>query len=63
MQSDEARRLRTAARNTPCDHPGVEAEYDLGGSTGDYSCTTCGKNFQSLEAWQRWRESQQPGGG
>jgi hypothetical protein len=46
MQMDDALRLRTAwieKGNPPCDHPHVDKEYYLGSSTGDWVCTTCGR--------------------
>jgi hypothetical protein len=65
MQLGEARQLRERVRGVPCDHPGIEKEYDRGGHAGDYSCSICGKMFFSREEWaatkqekgiESWRE-------
>jgi hypothetical protein len=37
-----------------CMHESVDKEYDLGGDTGDYACTTCGIT------WSRNREKPPP---
>ena len=45
MQSRKAAALRQAWERRgapPCPHPRLEPEYDLGASTGDYCCDTCG---------------------
>ena len=43
MQIKEAVALRKRWGNQPCNHPVLDKEYDLGISTGDYVCTTCGR--------------------
>jgi len=57
MQLDKALQLRRAWGDKPCAHPTLDKEYYLGSSTGDYVCTTCGKNFSREEA-QQHREQQ-----
>ncbi|OUC97358.1 hypothetical protein CA984_11395 [Streptosporangium minutum] len=43
MNDADLMRLRWAEQgNPPCDHPEIVKEYDLGSSTGDKRCTTCG---------------------
>ena len=45
MQLAQAAALRRdweAKGNPPCEHPGVEKEYQLVADTGDEVCTTCG---------------------
>lgn len=40
----EAKVLRMSWGNKPCEHPFLEIERDeIGTSTGDYVCTTCGQ--------------------
>ena len=43
MQMYQADEIREAWGNKPCDHPTLQPEYILGGQTGDYVCTVCGK--------------------
>ena len=55
MQMSKAKALREAWErkgNPPCAHPDLDREYDLGGNTGDYVCTTCGaaNRREALEA-------------
>ncbi len=48
MQMNDAADLRKRwerAGSPPCDHPGTEREYYLGGHTGDRVCVTCGETF------------------
>jgi hypothetical protein len=49
MQTDRARLLRQVWGDKPCSHPRIEEEYNLGYETGDYLCTTCGKEFPKSE--------------
>jgi len=52
MQYDKARELRErwqSKGNPKCSHPELDKEYYLGAQTGDYVCTTCGKNFMPDE--------------
>lgn len=43
MQRKDIRLLQEKWGDKPCDHPELEKEYELGTSTGDYVCTTCGR--------------------
>jgi hypothetical protein len=44
MTIKEAKERRKIWGNKPCNHPDVELERDdIGLSTGDYVCSTCGK--------------------
>ena len=36
-------------KSKACPHPQLEKEYILGGQTGDYICTSCGKTFSPAE--------------
>lgn len=49
MQNDKAQQLQRSWGDKPCEHKSVEKEYFLGAQTGDYVCTTCGKNFFSRQ--------------
>lgn len=49
MQNKEAKRLRIAYAGKSCDHPSIVKEYYLGAQTGDYVCTTCGKELSREE--------------
>lgn len=57
MQAKEAEELRKEWGEKPCSHDHVEREYYLGAHTGDYVCTTCGRDFTSLESVERERKS------
>jgi len=51
---NQAERLREKWGDKPCDHPEIKrAQYDLGGTTGDYVCLQCGKEFIEGEDWER----------
>lgn len=44
MKMSEAKALKMRWGNKPCDHPFLKNERDeIGTSTGDYVCTTCGE--------------------
>ena len=44
MKMSEAKELKMRWGNKPCNHPFLEIERDeIGTSTGDYVCTTCGE--------------------
>jgi len=58
MQANDAEELRKEWGEKPCSHDHVEREYYLGGHTGDYVCTTCGRDFTSMEAVEHDRKSQ-----
>ena len=58
MQLEEARKLRERMRGVPCDHAGIEKEYERGGHTGDYVCSTCGKTFFSREEWAATKQQE-----
>lgn len=49
MQIRQAAELRRTWGKKPCFHPAFDKEYDLGGQTGDYICTTCGETFMMSE--------------
>ena len=49
MQTEKATELQRKWGGKPCDHPSFDNEYYLGGSTGDYVCTTCGEVFMPDE--------------
>lgn len=54
MQASESMALMKAWEqkgNPPCDHPKIEKEYYLGSSTGDFVCTTCGRQAPKHD-WQ-----------
>ena len=52
MQMEDAKKLRKAWGNKPCDHPKLEKEYFLGSATNDYVCTQCG-----MAGWgSQWNE-------
>jgi hypothetical protein len=38
------RKYKAAFGNTPCDHPELEKETSMMGTTGDYICLRCGKD-------------------
>lgn len=51
---DREERLRKNWGNKPCNHSEIRREkHDLGGATGDYVCTQCGKVFIEGEEWER----------
>lgn len=50
MQIDKAIKLRSKWGDKPCSHPKFAVEYYLGSQTGDYICTTCGREFTKEEA-------------
>ena len=56
MQADEVAELRENWGEKPCNHDHVEKEYYLGAQTGDYVCTTCGRDFTSMSAVERDRQ-------
>lgn len=56
MQIDDAKQLRSEFKGA-CNHPWIEPEYDMGASTGDYRCSTCGKCFGSEEEWRQLRST------
>lgn len=58
MQANEAEELRKEWDEKPCNHDHVESEYYLGAHTGDYVCTTCGRDFTSMEEIERDRKRQ-----
>lgn len=49
MKKKRAEQLREEWGGTPCDHPTLAKEYDMGEKTGRYVCTQCGADFS-------WRE-------
>lgn len=49
MQTEQAARLRQDWGDKLCRHPRFEKEYYLGAQTGDYVCTTCGRDFSPQE--------------
>ncbi|MBP9902430.1 MAG: hypothetical protein KBH45_13280 [Verrucomicrobia bacterium] len=52
----EAKVLKMTWGNKPCNHPQLEIERDdIGMSTGDYVCTTCGQ-----EGWGSGWNEQKP---
>jgi hypothetical protein len=55
MQMKDASDLRRRWASRPCKHPHLEKEYDLGMSTGDYVCTTCGH----ADAGSDWNQKEQ----
>lgn len=56
MQAKDATRLRSTWGDKPCTHPHAEKEYDLGGDTGDYACTTCGDTWWGRGGWEEARK-------
>ncbi len=42
MQKKRAVALQQEWGGSPCDHPALAREYDLGKRTGNYLCTQCG---------------------
>jgi hypothetical protein len=56
MKADEAAELRENWGDKPCNHDHVEKEYYLGAQTGDYVCTTCGRDFTSISAVEHDRQ-------
>lgn len=53
-EGQEKRKQWKAEGEPPCRHISIEKEYYLGGSTGDYVCTSCGlsmlrSDFEKLE--------------
>jgi len=58
MQTREAAERREEWGEKPCNHDHVEREYYLGAHTGDYVCTTCGRDFTSMEEVERDRKRQ-----
>lgn len=51
MQLEEAIRLRRRNQKD-CSHPDIEKEYYLGGQTGDFVFTQCGKNYFGRDEWE-----------
>ena len=49
MQHEEAKAIRKAWGDKPCNHPKVEKEYYLGSDTGDKVCTTCGREVGDVD--------------
>ena len=60
MQIHEALALRTSWGNSPCDHPQLEKEYELGSATGDYVCKKCGQAGWGSEWNSRLQVPTQP---
>lgn len=55
MQAAKAARLRMLWGDKPCDHPELQKEYELSGQTGDFVCSTCGKEFTREEGLEHRR--------
>lgn len=53
MQHEEGMRLRKQWGSKPCNHPDIASEFYLGTRTGEYLCTTCGKEFSSRAEWEK----------
>lgn len=52
MQCNDAEKLRDNGKYSGCKHPRIEKEYYLGTHTGDYVCSSCGKNYMSRKDWE-----------
>lgn len=55
MQFNDADKLRESKNGSGCKHTRIEKEYYLGTHTGDYVCSSCGKNYMSRNEWEKDR--------
>ena len=60
MNIKEAAQLRKEWGDKPCDHLKFVKEAYLGGSTGDYVCTTCGDAIWHTEYEKLMAERKKP---
>ena len=58
MQVSEVAKLREEWGEKPCNHDHIEKEYYLGAHTGDYVCTTCGRDLTATEKAEHDRQRQ-----
>jgi hypothetical protein len=49
MKHSEAKKLRDAWGEKPCDHKQIDKEYYLGADTMDFVCIICGQEFTLKE--------------
>lgn len=56
IQAKRVEELRRSWGDKLCTHPDADKEYDLGGQTGDYACTTCGDTWWGRDGWQAARK-------
>lgn len=57
MQEKYAKQLRIEWKGKQCIHPSIEKEYYLGSQTGDYVCSTCGREFTDREEWEEYKHN------